>query len=80
MPHSRFGDIVSGRLLLAASAMVALACADERSGAGPGAADPHALAHGMANAFTTAAVFAACALALAVLTIGRRQARLSSQA
>ena len=40
MPHSRFGDIVSGRLLLAASAMVALACADERSGAGPGAADP----------------------------------------
>ena len=34
------GAHVGGRLILAALAGMALACSDERSGAGPGAADP----------------------------------------
>jgi WD40 repeat protein len=40
MPRSRFGSLLGGRLVLAALAGMALACSDERSGAGPGAADP----------------------------------------
>ena len=40
MPRSRSGSLFGGRLVLAALAGMALACSDERSGAGPGAADP----------------------------------------
>jgi hypothetical protein len=41
MPRPRSGGLLGGRLALAALvATLALACSDERSGAGPGAADP----------------------------------------
>jgi galactose oxidase len=40
MPRSRSGSLLARRLVLAALAGMVLACSDERSGAGPGAADP----------------------------------------
>jgi hypothetical protein len=40
MPHSRSGGHFGSRVALAVLAGMALACSDERSGAGPGAADP----------------------------------------
>ena len=40
MPRSRPGCLLGGRLVLVALAGMALGCSDERSGAGPGAADP----------------------------------------
>lgn len=40
MPRSRSGEVAGGQLLFAALAGLSLACADDRSGAGPEAADP----------------------------------------